>query len=891
MRRSRFQVKPNTSRIGSTPANKGPTTIKNGSSTIEECENTRSESTLPEPQEDQHDDSHLDSSNVNKSEPSSGDTYDTNPKFTPANPSNPHDANKKNGSISENLLEDNLGVNSDLCANSVREKPGGECTNTKPSSISNRFRMCKPKPNIVPRTSARLNQGNSKSEANSIKNAANSDFDSNVKLPTTSAGNASTVPLDSFQLRPENVTSNPSSITCISDSVGNGIPLQFGAPEANVAESSGGYSTPNEISYRADNQDLPVIEEASLNETTCRQPSTTENTSTSSGPPPPTKNPVKPRKKPIRSYKPGANPPERGKMKMMDLIFWNPNSNPMKKKPEVLPGNVANDIDSGVVAEEDEIDNPTTTPDSEPEEDSALPAPRVTIGEDGQIIIDETSLVIKQTPTGKDISTQEIVYDTSDTTYASFKKPKDKLKPFWTLQETARFYKTLSIVGTDFTLMATLFPERSRLDLKNKFKKEERTRKLLIDKAMREWHNFDLNEVESFLAEDTLEQALKLADKTKEKRKRQPKNTDKTNTKNDGSNSPNKQKKALDKKPPANRKRKVTGKKAENEDAEYESSVPKIHTKSKKNITGQLKGVVNQANTPETKKRKLHSLSPSLSDSTIEYPSPSTVEYLSPPTIEYPSHSSINKETINKTPRPPSNPPRNMLPFMSGSTVELIHSPSQLSDSSSYSFNKPSTSSTEKLNPMNSGNLKPTTSNGSGTPSNSKEKQSETNVDIINRQLSEMHPTLHSLLNQANKKQDSSDKPGTSTTTNIDLSVGQLILVASRTPTNEQVVHVYLVSPSTTTQPANANNASSSSNANAQNKTVASTKTQSSMVDASLASVPSPESINNFGVLPTVSTTQSSISILPDGNTCISESTNSQKTPLESLGIVQLKSP
>ncbi|EQC41840.1 hypothetical protein SDRG_00699 [Saprolegnia diclina VS20] len=54
----------------------------------------------------------------------------------------------------------------------------------------------------------------------------------------------------------------------------------------------------------------------------------------------------------------------------------------------------------------------------------------------------------------------------------------------WPHSETAQFYYALSQVGADFTLMSTLFPNRTRQELKIKFKNEEKVRRNLVDLAL-----------------------------------------------------------------------------------------------------------------------------------------------------------------------------------------------------------------------------------------------------------------------------------------------------------------------------------------------------------------------------------------------------------------------
>ena len=57
----------------------------------------------------------------------------------------------------------------------------------------------------------------------------------------------------------------------------------------------------------------------------------------------------------------------------------------------------------------------------------------------------------------------------------------------------------LSTVGTDFTLMATLFPGRTRKCMKRKFKKEEKTSPELIMKALSCKQNFNIDLLEKEL--------------------------------------------------------------------------------------------------------------------------------------------------------------------------------------------------------------------------------------------------------------------------------------------------------------------------------------------------------------------------------------------------------
>lgn len=89
----------------------------------------------------------------------------------------------------------------------------------------------------------------------------------------------------------------------------------------------------------------------------------------------------------------------------------------------------------------------------------------------------------------------------------------------WLPEDTIRFYRCLQVIGTDFQLMNSLFPNRSRRDLKLKFKKEERTNGFLINKALIEHTSFDIEELkETFRKEDEIrEEEKKELQKAKEK--------------------------------------------------------------------------------------------------------------------------------------------------------------------------------------------------------------------------------------------------------------------------------------------------------------------------------------------------------------------------------------
>ncbi|XP_069818931.1 transcription factor TFIIIB component B'' homolog isoform X3 [Dendropsophus ebraccatus] len=219
--------------------------------------------------------------------------------------------------------------------------------------------------------------------------------------------------------------------------------------------------------------------------------------------------------------------PERSKMTMRDFIHYIPINNPMRSSLEETKSSeksfTVESQPTGLggknTAEEDDINDDD---DEEEEDQSQLLAPRVKVAEDGSIILDEESLTVEVSRNKAPIveGNDPIFERGSTTTYSSFRKSSYS-KP-WSEQETEMFFLAISMVGTDFSMIGQLFPHRERIEIKNKFKKEERVNGWRIDKAFREKKDFDFE----FFAQ-LLEKALE-AGKKKKSTSKQPR---KTNTK------------------------------------------------------------------------------------------------------------------------------------------------------------------------------------------------------------------------------------------------------------------------------------------------------------------------------------------------------------------------
>ncbi|CAN8003889.1 unnamed protein product [Ixodes hexagonus] len=189
-------------------------------------------------------------------------------------------------------------------------------------------------------------------------------------------------------------------------------------------------------------------------------------------------------KKPRRTTRTASRKPpaDRSSMTMLDLIYYNPPGNPMPEKTSKV-----RILDDPAETVDDPAD-PESASDEDGSEASA--GPRVRVGPNGEITLDEESLVVRrQAPRSEP---RPVVYETGhETNYTSFRRHPQGRRT-WTEKQTARFYRALSVCGTDFTLMATFFPERTRQDLKNKFKREERMHRDLVDKAINDPTQFDL---------------------------------------------------------------------------------------------------------------------------------------------------------------------------------------------------------------------------------------------------------------------------------------------------------------------------------------------------------------------------------------------------------------
>ncbi|XP_021517591.1 transcription factor TFIIIB component B'' homolog isoform X2 [Meriones unguiculatus] len=189
-------------------------------------------------------------------------------------------------------------------------------------------------------------------------------------------------------------------------------------------------------------------------------------------------------------------PPDRSKMTMRDFIYYLPDNNPMtssveqeKKTEKSLAPTPAREQENQSTHDAD--DNEEV---EEEADDGPLLVPRVKVAEDGSIILDEESLTVEVLRTKGPCVVEEndpIFERGSTTTYSSFRKNYYS-KP-WSNKETDMFFLAISMVGTDFSMIGQLFPHRARIEIKNKFKREEKANGWRIDKAFQEKRPFDFD--------------------------------------------------------------------------------------------------------------------------------------------------------------------------------------------------------------------------------------------------------------------------------------------------------------------------------------------------------------------------------------------------------------
>ncbi|KAF9975743.1 Transcription factor TFIIIB component B [Actinomortierella ambigua] len=116
---------------------------------------------------------------------------------------------------------------------------------------------------------------------------------------------------------------------------------------------------------------------------------------------------------------------------------------------------------------------------------------------DGKMVLDEDSLQIDhaELEAPVDEGPMEYVEESASTTYINSTSYSTKNRAEkWTPRETELFYEALSQWGTDFGIIHKLFPSKSRIAVRNKFKREDRINKARVEAALTNKTPIDLEQ-------------------------------------------------------------------------------------------------------------------------------------------------------------------------------------------------------------------------------------------------------------------------------------------------------------------------------------------------------------------------------------------------------------
>ncbi|XP_058058109.1 uncharacterized protein LOC131209132 [Anopheles bellator] len=210
---------------------------------------------------------------------------------------------------------------------------------------------------------------------------------------------------------------------------------------------------------------------------------------------------------------------------MFDMIYYNPVNNPMvapstltkRSSVENLPKSVDGSKREGTRSRSvSKSRSPTPVP-STAQPPKAVPqlTPQLKLGPNGEMILDEASLVIeneREKEIRETLANTDIVYQDEFSGNSGY-YTRIKRTQGWSDEETIRFYRCLHTIGTDFSMMLSLFPHRTRRDMKLKFKKEERHNLQLINKALQHPKLFNIAELRQQFAEEDEELERKKAEK------------------------------------------------------------------------------------------------------------------------------------------------------------------------------------------------------------------------------------------------------------------------------------------------------------------------------------------------------------------------------------------
>ncbi|CAF2009966.1 unnamed protein product [Rotaria magnacalcarata] len=173
-----------------------------------------------------------------------------------------------------------------------------------------------------------------------------------------------------------------------------------------------------------------------------------------------------------------GEPVDTSKLKIADFVHYNPEANKMEVKIKTT--------------KTDAVDDPVRKQSiSTTNGQNAVSAPQLKIDATGALVVDEESILIRH---AEDAPRNTIIvegqFNDDNLTHQSYRKIGRRKR--WNNRDTLRFYQALRMCGTDFTLIARVFPNRDRDDIKRKFKTEDKANRTLVDSALKQRVPFDL---------------------------------------------------------------------------------------------------------------------------------------------------------------------------------------------------------------------------------------------------------------------------------------------------------------------------------------------------------------------------------------------------------------
>ena len=110
---------------------------------------------------------------------------------------------------------------------------------------------------------------------------------------------------------------------------------------------------------------------------------------------------------------------------------------------------------------------------------------------DGKMVVAPQSLTVSHAVSDPEaINTMQTVHENANSSKRSYQTRRISEK--WSPAEVDLFYEALSQIGTDFGMIAKLFPKRTRRQIYSKFKKEERESRARIERTLRNPQPIDI---------------------------------------------------------------------------------------------------------------------------------------------------------------------------------------------------------------------------------------------------------------------------------------------------------------------------------------------------------------------------------------------------------------